>query len=80
MASESRFVIAIEEVIMKDLRITLAIIGLVFLALGCSNEPATPDDEGTLNLDPEDEIVAGAVVARDGEIVHPRVLAALAPA
>ncbi|OZC01964.1 NAD(P) transhydrogenase subunit alpha [Rubricoccus marinus] len=38
------------------------------------------DDEGTLNLDPEDEIVAGAVVARDGEIVHPRVLAALAPA
>lgn len=40
---------------MKDLRITLAIIGLVFLALGCSNEPATPDDEGTLNITMDDE-------------------------
>ncbi|MEM1057204.1 MAG: NAD(P) transhydrogenase subunit alpha [Bacteroidota bacterium] len=37
-------------------------------------------DEGVLVLDPEDEIVAGAVVARGGEIVHPRVLAALQPA
>lgn len=35
---------------MKDLRITVAIIGLVFLALGCSNEPATPDDDGILNI------------------------------
>lgn len=32
------------------------------------------DDEGTLHLDPEDDIVAGSVVARGGEIVHPRVL------
>ena len=38
------------------------------------------DDEGALHLDPEDEIVAGAVVARGGEIVHPRVLASLAAA
>lgn len=38
------------------------------------------DDDGALYLDPDDEIVAGAVVARGGEIVHPRVLAALEPA
>ncbi|HIG74485.1 MAG TPA: Re/Si-specific NAD(P)(+) transhydrogenase subunit alpha [Bacteroidetes bacterium] len=38
------------------------------------------DDDGALHLDPDDEIVAGAVVARGGEIVHPRVLAALEPA
>ena len=38
------------------------------------------DDEGALHLDPDDEIVAGAVVVRGGEVVHPRVLAALAPA
>ncbi|MEM6326889.1 MAG: NAD(P)(+) transhydrogenase (Re/Si-specific) subunit alpha, partial [Bacteroidota bacterium] len=37
-------------------------------------------DEGALVLDPEDEIVAGAVVARGGEIVHPRVLSLLEPA
>ncbi len=40
---------------MRDLRITLAIIGLVFLAFGCSNEPATPDDEGTLKITIDDE-------------------------
>ena len=28
------------------------------------------DDEGNLNLDFEDEIIAGACVVRDGEIVH----------
>ena len=44
----------IEEVVMKFLRITLPIIALVFLALGCSNEPATPDDEGTLNITMDD--------------------------
>ena len=38
------------------------------------------DEEGALHLDPEDEIVAGAVVARGGEIVHPRVLSILQPA
>ena len=38
------------------------------------------DDDGDLHLDPDDEIVAGAVVARDGEVVHPRVRAALASA
>lgn len=32
------------------------------------------DDEGALHLDPEDDIVAGAVVARGGEIVHPRLV------
>jgi NAD(P) transhydrogenase subunit alpha len=35
------------------------------------------DDEGQLNLDFEDEIVAGAVVARGGEVVHPGVKKAL---
>jgi NAD(P) transhydrogenase subunit alpha len=29
------------------------------------------DDEGNLKLDFEDEVIAGACVVRDGEIVHP---------
>ena len=29
-------------------------------------------DEGALKLDFEDDIIAGACVTRDGDIVHPR--------
>jgi NAD(P) transhydrogenase subunit alpha len=41
--------------------------------------------EGKLEINPEDEVVAGSMVTRDGEIVHPRVrevmgLPALTPA
>ena len=43
------------------------------------------DKEGNLNVDPEDEVVAGSLVTQHGEIVHPRVrdlmgLPALQPA
>ena len=34
--------------------------------------------DGVLGLDPADEVCAGVVIARDGEIVHPQVRAALA--
>jgi len=37
-------------------------------------------DEGQVKLDTEDEIVAGTLVARDGEVVHPRVAQLLEPA
>jgi NAD(P) transhydrogenase subunit alpha len=33
--------------------------------------------DGRIDLDPDDEIVAGTLVARDGEVVHPGVRAAL---
>jgi NAD(P) transhydrogenase subunit alpha len=36
--------------------------------------------KGELALDPANEVVAGVVVTRDGEVVHPRVREALAPA
>jgi hypothetical protein len=39
---------------MRYLRITLAIIGLVFLAAGCGSEPATPDDDGILTVTMDD--------------------------
>ena len=35
------------------------------------------DDDGELRLDAEDEITAGTLVARNGAVVHPRVLDAL---
>jgi len=28
--------------------------------------------DGGLNLDPADEVVAGCLLAKDGEVVHPR--------
>ena len=33
--------------------------------------------DGRVRLDLDDEIVAGTLVARDGEVVHPQVLGAL---
>jgi NAD(P) transhydrogenase subunit alpha len=36
--------------------------------------------KGELAMDPANEIVAGIVVTRGGEVVHPRVREALAPA
>ena len=35
---------------MKHLKITVATIALVFLALGCGSEPAKPDEEGNLSI------------------------------
>ena len=35
---------------MKHMRITAAIVGLVLLAFGCGSDPATPDEEGILNI------------------------------
>ena len=32
------------------------------------------DDEGTLQIDVEDEITAGTLVARGGQVVHPMLL------
>lgn len=32
------------------MRITAAIIGLVFLAFGCGGDPATPNDDGDLSI------------------------------
>jgi NAD(P) transhydrogenase subunit alpha len=34
--------------------------------------------DGALRLDTEDQITAGLLVTRDGEVVHPAVLAAIA--
>jgi len=39
---------------MRDLRIAVAIVGLVFLAIGCSGEPATPDEDGILTVTMDD--------------------------
>ena len=35
---------------MKHMRVTVAVIGLVLLAFGCTSEPATPDEDGNLNI------------------------------
>ena len=35
---------------MKHMRVTVAVIGLVLLASGCTSEPATPDEDGNLNI------------------------------
>ena len=35
---------------MRHMRVTMAIIGLVLLAFGCSSEPDTPDEDGNLNI------------------------------
>jgi hypothetical protein len=35
---------------MKYLKITVAIVGLIFLAFGCSTDPVTPDEDGILNI------------------------------
>ena len=35
---------------MKHMRVTVAVIGLVLLAYGCTSEPATPDEDGNLNI------------------------------
>ena len=39
---------------MRYIRITVVIIGLVLLATGCSNDPATPDEDGILTVTMDD--------------------------
>lgn len=37
-------------------------------------------ENGSIALDPDDEVIAGTLVSRDGEVVHPRVIELLQPA